>query len=99
LRPASAPDVHDCEDECFHVLDGELSIRCGGDAFGAAAGSFVFLPRGRTHRFWAAGPPARLLLIVVPGGIEDYFREINAAASDAERRRIGERYGIRVVPG
>ena len=91
--------VHDREDECFYVLDGELSIRCGGDAFAAAAGSFVFLPRGRPHRFWAAGPPARLLLICVPGGIEDYFREINAASDDDERYRIGERYGIRVVPG
>jgi mannose-6-phosphate isomerase-like protein (cupin superfamily) len=91
--------VHDREDECFYVLDGELSIRCGDDAFDAAAGSFVFLPRGRPHRFWAAGPSARLLLIAVPGGIEDYFAEINAAASDDERGRIGERYGIRVVPG
>lgn len=91
--------VHDREDECFYVLDGELSIRCGDDAFDAAAGSFVFLPRGRPHRFWAAGPSARLLLIAVPGGIEDYFGEINAAGSDAERRRIGEPYGIRVVPG
>jgi mannose-6-phosphate isomerase-like protein (cupin superfamily) len=90
--------VHDREDECFYVLDGELSIRCGGDAFGAAAGSFVFLPRGRPHRFWAVGPPARLLLIAVPGGIEDYFHQINAAATGGERTRIGERYGIRVVP-
>jgi mannose-6-phosphate isomerase-like protein (cupin superfamily) len=38
--------VHDREDECFYVMDGELSIRCGGEAFDAAAGSFVFLPRG-----------------------------------------------------
>ena len=91
--------VHDHEDECFYVLDGELSVRCGGDAFAAAAGSFVFLPRGRPHRFWTAGPPARLLLICVPGGIEDYFGEINAASGDGERHRIGERYGIRVVPG
>jgi hypothetical protein len=59
----------------------------------------VFLPRGRLHRFWAADPPAQLLLIAVPGGIEDYFREISAAATDAERGQIGERYGIRVVPG
>jgi mannose-6-phosphate isomerase-like protein (cupin superfamily) len=91
--------VHDHEDECFYVLDGELSIRCGDDAFDAAAGSFVFLPRGRPHRFWAPGPAARLLLIAVPGGIEDYFAEINAASTDAERTRIGERYGIRVVSG
>jgi quercetin dioxygenase-like cupin family protein len=91
--------VHDWDDECFYVLDGVLSVRCGGEAFDAAAGSFVFLPRGRPHRFWAAGPAARLLLIAVPGGIEAYFREINAASGDDERTRIGERYGIRVVPG
>ena len=89
--------VHDREDEGFYVLDGALSIRCGGDAFDAAAGSFVFLPRGRPHRFSAKGQPARVLLIVVPGGIEDYFRLINNAAADEERHQIGEQYGIHVV--
>ena len=59
----------------------------------------MFLPRGRPHRFWAAGSAARLLLIAAPGGIEDYFREINAASGDDERTRIGERYDIRVVSG
>jgi mannose-6-phosphate isomerase-like protein (cupin superfamily) len=90
--------VHDREDECFYVLDGELSIRCGGDGFDASAGSFVFLPRGRPHRFWAKDQSARLLLIAVPGGIEDYFGQINNAPDDEERHRIGELYGIRVVP-
>jgi mannose-6-phosphate isomerase-like protein (cupin superfamily) len=90
--------VHDREDECFYVLDGELSVRCGSDGFDAPAGSFVFLPRGRPHRFWARDQPARLLLIAVPGGIEDYFGEINNAPDDEERHRIGELYGIRVVP-
>jgi quercetin dioxygenase-like cupin family protein len=90
--------VHDREDECFYVLDGELSIRCGSDTHDALAGSFVFLPRGRPHRFWAKDQPARLLLITVPGGIEDYFRQINDASNDEERHRIGEQYGIRVVP-
>jgi mannose-6-phosphate isomerase-like protein (cupin superfamily) len=91
--------VHDREDECFYVLDGELSIRCCDDAFDAAAGSFVFLPRGRPHRFWATGSLARLLLIAVPGGIEDYFREINTATTDGELHLIGERFGIHVVSG
>jgi mannose-6-phosphate isomerase-like protein (cupin superfamily) len=90
--------VHDRDDECFYVLDGELSVRCGRDVFDAAAGSFVFLPRGRAHRFWARDKPARLLLIAVPGGIEDYFDQINNASDDVERHRIGELYGIRVVP-
>jgi mannose-6-phosphate isomerase-like protein (cupin superfamily) len=25
--------VHDREDECLYGLDGELSVRCGGDTF------------------------------------------------------------------
>jgi mannose-6-phosphate isomerase-like protein (cupin superfamily) len=41
--------VHDREDECFYVLDGGLSVRCGSEVFDAARGSFVFLPRGRPH--------------------------------------------------
>src|SRR4029077_15380749 len=60
--------VHDREDECLYVLGGELSVRCGSDTFNASAGSFVFLPRGRPHRFWAKDQPARLLLITIPGG-------------------------------
>jgi mannose-6-phosphate isomerase-like protein (cupin superfamily) len=90
--------VHEREDECFYVLAGLISVRCGTEAFTAAAGSFVFLPRGRPHRFWSGGEPARLLLISAPGGIEDYFAEINAAAGDAGRELAGERHGIRVVP-
>jgi mannose-6-phosphate isomerase-like protein (cupin superfamily) len=90
--------VHDREDECFYVLDGELSVRCGGDTFDAATGSFVFLPRGRPHRFHARERPARLLLIAVPGGIEDYFRQINNATTNEEFDQIGEQYAIRVVP-
>ena len=90
--------VHDRDDECFYVLDGALYIRCGGEAFDAAAGSFVFLPRGRPHRFWAAGAAARLLLIAVPGGIEDYFSQINNASDEAELHRIGALYGIGIVP-
>jgi mannose-6-phosphate isomerase-like protein (cupin superfamily) len=90
--------LHEREDECFYLLDGEISVRCGDEEFDAATGAFVFLPRGRPHRFSAKGPPAKLLLIAVPGGIEDYFRHISAAATGEERVRVGERYGIRVVP-
>ena len=102
MRPAPGPDplhVHDHEDECFYALDGEPSIRRGAPPSAPAAGSFVFLPHGRPHRFWAADRPARLLLVAVPGGIKDYFHQINTAATNDERHRIGEPYGIRVVPG
>ena len=75
--------VHDREDECFYVLGGELSIRCGDDTFDAQAGSFVFLPRGRPHRFWATDQPARLLLITVPG----WHRRLLPPDQQRRRRR------------
>jgi hypothetical protein len=34
--------------------------------------------------------------LAVPGGIEDYFHQVNAAARDEERHQIGERFGTRV---
>ena len=38
--------------------DGALSVRCGGQGLDAEAGSFMFFPRRRPRRFWAAaGPP------------------------------------------
>jgi hypothetical protein len=38
------------------------------------------------------------LLIAVPGGIEGYFHQINTPATDDERMRTGQRYGIHAVP-
>jgi hypothetical protein len=101
LRPASAPG---CRGMCMTGTRGVSTchparcVRCGGKGSGAPAGSFVFLLPGRLHRFWAAGRPARLLLIAVPGGIEGYFRKTSAASGDDERNRIGERHDIGVVP-
>jgi mannose-6-phosphate isomerase-like protein (cupin superfamily) len=50
--------VHEHEDECFYVLGGAISVRCGGDAYEAGPGSFVFLPRGRTGSGRPASRPA-----------------------------------------
>jgi mannose-6-phosphate isomerase-like protein (cupin superfamily) len=90
--------VHGREDECFYVLTGTMVVSCGDDVFEAGPGSFVFLPRGVPHTFRAAGDgQADVLFIAVPGGIEHYFAEINAAAGVEEQTRIGDKYDIRVV--
>ena len=88
--------VHDRDDECFYVLDGELSVRRQRRSTPRLAG-FVFLPRGP--------PPVLGQGHVRPAApdrrsrrIEDYFDQINNASDDVERHRIGELYGIRVVP-
>lgn len=69
--------VHDRDDECLYVLDGELSIRCGGGAFGIAAGSLCSPAGARTGSGLWVGPPG--CCIDVPGGIEDSLQDINTA--------------------
>jgi mannose-6-phosphate isomerase-like protein (cupin superfamily) len=89
--------VHTHEDECLFVVSGLLVVECGDEVFEAAQHSFSFLPRGVPHTFRAAEGAATVLVIAVPGGIEDYFDEINQASDAAAQELIGERYGIRVV--
>ena len=36
--------VHDREDEGFYVLDGDLSVRCGGDVFDACGAALCSCP-------------------------------------------------------
>jgi mannose-6-phosphate isomerase-like protein (cupin superfamily) len=86
--------VHDHEDESFYVLDGALTAYCGDDVWEAGPGSFVFLPRGIPHHFTIDSGSATVLLIVTPGGIEAYFREISAAPDEAARQRVRDKYGI-----
>ena len=74
---ASPPlHVHHREDEAFWVLEGTLTIRCGAETYQAAAGSYVFLPRGVPHTFRVDGTaPARMLTLLTPGGGEAFFVE------------------------
>ncbi len=90
--------THSREDENFYVLTGALEVQCGDDRFWAGPGSFVFLPRNLPHGFRSVGGPATALLIVTPGGLDDYFAELSAAlaanADAAQLRTIQQAYGI-----
>ena len=90
--------THTREDESLYVRTGTLEVECGDDRFQAGPGSFVFLPRNLPHGFHSVGGPATALLIVTPGGLDEYFAELSAAlaahADPAQVRRIQQRYGI-----
>lgn len=58
------------------------------------------------HGFWNAGArPGKLLLIVSPPGLEQYFRDLAAGLGDiatqeasiALRKKLGEKYDSEVV--
>ena len=90
--------IHTREDESLYLLTGTLEVECGEDRFQAGPGSFVFLPRNLPHAFRSVAGPATALLIVTPGGLDEYFAELSAAlaanADSAQVRTIQQAYGI-----
>jgi quercetin dioxygenase-like cupin family protein len=86
--------VHRDEDEAFYVLDGTVDFACGDERFRGEAGAFVFLPRGLPHTFLGVGPTAaRVLILLLPGGLEELF-----LATDAERvHAVLRTHGVEIV--
>jgi|SRR5215203_5019452 len=77
------PHVHHREHEDFWVLEGELEVQVGENTFRAGAGSFVHLPKGIPHAYENIGTgPARFLTLMVPGGLEKFFEEVDKPGTD-----------------
>ncbi len=99
-RGGAPPHVHSREDECFYVLEGVVTVRCGAEDFVASPGAFVFLPRGIPHA-WdvSGGGSARLLIITAPAGLEEFLREYHAVGSQPPEARdqVAAQYGIRCL--
>jgi mannose-6-phosphate isomerase-like protein (cupin superfamily) len=73
--------IHHAEDEAFWVLEGELTVQAGSTMYTAGPGSFVFGPKGIPHTFRVdSSTPARLLVLMVPGGGEAFFIEAGRPA-------------------
>jgi quercetin dioxygenase-like cupin family protein len=82
LSHGSSPPlhVHRREDEGLYLLDGQLSCQVGDRVLSATAGSFVWLPRDIPHTFRVDSPTARVLVLCVPGGFEEFFTDIGRPA-------------------
>ena len=82
--------VHRDEDEAFYVLEGTVDFACGEERFRADAGALAFLPRGLPHTFLGVSTPAaRVLVLLLPGGLEELFLETDAVRADALLRTHG----------
>lgn len=94
--------VHRRHDEMFYVLEGEYLLQFGDEIKTATTGSFAFAGRGIPHTFASAGKtPGRLIIVSVPGGLEEYVRELDrrmAEGADEESiRRAGEDWDTELV--
>jgi len=106
------PHIHRREDESFHVLEGELTIRVGEDTITASAGDFAFLPRDIAHSFQNTGQGnAKALVLVTPAGLEGFFTEVFEPATDrsavpppptgeliARAISASPKYGLELIP-
>ncbi len=81
--------VHHDLDECFFVLAGHYRVHCGEDTFEAEPGSLVYLPRQVPHSYQVGDTPGRKLIIGVPAGLEDFFRDLGDVDLDELQHRHG----------
>lgn len=82
--PGFAPPahVHHHEDEAFYLLGGSLQVSCGDETWQVEPGGFVFLPKGRPHRFVVVGEEgARLLQITAPAQFERFAADVGVPAT------------------
>jgi mannose-6-phosphate isomerase-like protein (cupin superfamily) len=81
--PGPPPHRHRETVELFYVLEGGLTIEVDGENVPAPAGTFVMVAPGTAHKFsTTSGRSARFLVVVTPGGLEEYFRELARAIGD-----------------
>ncbi|MCH9658175.1 cupin domain-containing protein [archaeon] len=77
------PHIQTREHEGFYVLEGEISFTVDGKEIIAKSGTFVNVPPNVTHSFKnKTDILAKMLIILVPGGLENLFVEVGDKVSD-----------------
>jgi mannose-6-phosphate isomerase-like protein (cupin superfamily) len=98
--------VHHEHDEGFYVMSGHFGFVLDGVTTYGKPGAHVLVPKGHEHSFWNAGArPGKLLLIVTPPGLDEYFRALAAGLGDIHtqqasielRKKLEQKYDIEVV--
>ena len=80
--PGPPLHVHPDFDEHFYVVSGQLDFRLGGETVHGRAGSSLYVRGDQPHTFSnPVGEPARMLLTLSPGGFEQFFSFMAAAAA------------------
>ena len=84
-RGAGPPrHVHTREDEVVYVLAGRLTVYRDEEPLDAPAGSCLLLPRGGEHTYRVESEEARLLVFLLPAGLEGCYRELGQLTVDPD---------------
>jgi quercetin dioxygenase-like cupin family protein len=94
--------VHSREDEIFYILEGSYELHVGDERRTASAGASAVLPRGIPHGFRnAASAPSRLLWVITPGGLEEYFLAVAKCSpppTPAQLVGLARPFGLSLLP-
>lgn len=83
--------VHRNEDELFHVLEGEMRLRVGGDEIVAGAGEIHLAPKGVPHTYRVESHDGARWLVTTTGG--DFEAMVCTASRPAEHDGLPEPAG------
>ena len=76
------PHTHTKEDETFLILEGEVIYTVGDQTFYAKVGDTMFLPKNIEHSFKIQSEKIETLILLTPGGLENYFIEMSEPAKE-----------------
>jgi mannose-6-phosphate isomerase-like protein (cupin superfamily) len=91
--------IHLRMDEAFQILEGHYEVWADGRLYHLEPGAMAMIPKGTPHTFRCMGPaPGRMLTTVVPGGLDDFFIEVETKGFKlpddlAQLVALGKRYG------
>jgi quercetin dioxygenase-like cupin family protein len=92
------PHSHQNEDETFFVLEGKYELLVNGVSHQLTSGQALHAMRGSIHKFRNVGTmPGKMLIAVVPGGLERYLEEISRFSTPYDMQQvldISKRFGI-----
>lgn len=104
-RTLIKPHTHTHEDEFSLVLAGPIGLRSGSKTTEEVpTGTWLVKPRSIPHAMWNLGDePARVLEVVMPGGLERYFEEIEPVLRNhgpewtKRYAALAESYGLTIL--
>ncbi|WP_343674417.1 cupin domain-containing protein [Chitinophaga sp.] len=79
------PHIHTKEDETFLLLEGEIEFSVKNETYHAVAGDTMFLPRNIQHSFKVLTARSEVLILLTPGGLEQYFIEMSEPAPEVKQ--------------
>ncbi|MEM6473033.1 MAG: cupin domain-containing protein [Planctomycetota bacterium] len=102
-RGSEAPlHVHSREDETFFVIEGQIDARVGDEHHTLGAGDSIFLPRGLKHRLLCLSDEAKLIMLLHPPGLENFFDDLDQKTAQGpvdpeEMKAIAMKFGVAIL--